>query len=500
MSVHAPEFPPEFKWINTPSPLTLEHFRGHPILLDFWTFCSINCLQVLSEVKKIEEEFSKKGLVVIGIHNAKFIHEKDYKNVKESCHRLNINHPVIVDEDMQIWKKFAIRSSPSFVLIDCEGKIFYSISGENKLDLLREQINILMQNKTFPEFHLNQWSKIDDKYNLRYPAKTVAIEIQSKLFYFISDTYNNRIVQLNEEGKFVTSFGEGILSSPLGCCVWKDELVVCDFGHHRLIAFELEGTPQRKYRVLAGKGEKGSFEARAEYDAKLAPLNSPTDVCVWGSNLAITCSGSHQIVLYIPKDDAVTHIAGSGKEDLIDGPASFAALAQPSGISAVSDSVLAFTDSETSSIRLIVKNWNETGKTMIVSLVSGGLNDFGFTDGLGAEAKMQYPLSCVWSPNSQNLFILDSYNNAMRIYSISKDYLGTVRLSEELNEPSGISWYKDHIIITDTNSHRILVIHESEIPKENMNAADLTPIQYIFQGPFARIVDYPKNIMNTNLV
>ena len=74
MSVHAPEFPPEFKWINTTSPLALEHFRGNPILLDFWTFCNINCLQVLSEVKKIEEEYSKKGLVVIGIHNAKFIH------------------------------------------------------------------------------------------------------------------------------------------------------------------------------------------------------------------------------------------------------------------------------------------------------------------------------------------------------------------------------------------------------------------------------------------
>lgn len=501
MPVHAPEFPPEFKWINTTSPLSLEHFRGHPILLDFWTFCSINCVHVLTDLKKLEDEFSKKGLVVIGVHNAKFFHEQEYNNVKEACHRLNISHPVIVDEEMQIWKKFAIRSWPAFVLIDCEGKIFFSTSGENKFDILREQIILLMQNKCLPEVQLKNWGKIDDKFNLRYPTKAVAIEIQSHLFYFVSDTYNNRVVKLDSEGKFVTSFGEGILSSPLGCCIWKEELIVCDSGHHRLIAFEIEGKPQRKYRVLAGKGEKGLFEARSEYDAKLAPLNSPTDVCVWGNNLAVTCSGSHQIVLYIAKDDSVSHIAGSGREDLVDGPASFAALAQPSGVSAVSETVLAFTDSETSSIRLIIKNWNETGKTMIVSLVGGGLFDFGFSDGLGAEAKMQHPLSCAWSPSSQNLYILDSYNNAMRIYSVEKDYLGTVRLSQNLNEPSGISWYNGYLIITDTNSHRIFIVKESEIPqKENIDSLDVTPIQSIFEGPFSRIVDYPKNLMNANLV
>jgi thiol-disulfide isomerase/thioredoxin len=501
MPVNAPEFPPEFKWINSESSLSLEHFKGHPILLHFWTFCSVNCLEVLAELKKLEDEFSKKGLVVIGVQNAKFFHEQDYNNVKEACHRLNINHPVIVDEDMQISKKFAIRSWPTFVIIDCEGKIFNSTTGENKYEFLKEQISSLILNKNLPQVQLSNWGTIDDKFNFRYPTKAVATEINSNVFYFISDTFNNRIVQLNHEGKFVTSFGEGILSSPLGCCIWKEELIVCDSGHHRVIAFDLEGKPQRKYRVLAGKGEKGLFEARSEYDAKLAPLNCPADVCVWGNHLAISCSGSNQIVQYIVKDDSVSHIAGSGREDLLDGPASFAALAEPSGVSAVSDTVLAFTDSETSSIRLIIKNWNETGKTMIVSLVGGGLFDFGFSDGLGAEAKMQHPLSCAWSPKSQNLYILDSYNNAMRIYSVGKDYLGTVPLSESLNEPSGITWFNGNLIITDTNSHRILIIHENEISqKEDIDSLNVTLVKQIFEGPFARIADYPKNNLNVNLV
>lgn len=501
MPVHAPDFPPEFKWINSNTALTLEKFKGHPILLHFWSFGSINALQILLDIKKLEDEFSKKGLVVIGIQIAKFNLDQNFDNIKEACHRLNITHPVIVDEDSLISKKFAIRSLPTYVLIDCEGSIFSTISGENKYEILKEQINSLIINKNLPQFELCSWSSFDDKYNFRYPTKTVGCEITGEIFYFVSDTFNNRIVQLNANGQFVTSFGEGILSSPLGCCVWKDELIVCDSGHHRVLAFDLEGNPQRKYKILAGKGERGSFEARAEYDAKLAPLNFPSDVCVWGSNLVITCSGSHQIVQYVTKDDSVTHIAGSGKEDLLDGPASYAALAEPSGISAVSDSVLAFTDSETSSIRLIIKNWNDTGKTMIISLVGGGLSEFGFSDGLGAEAKMQHPLSCSWSPRSQNLYVLDSFNNAMRIYSLGKDYLGTVPLSEKLNEPAGISWYAGDLIITDTNSHRILLVSETDIlQKSQIDSLQIAKVSKIFNGPFAKITDYPKHSFNQNLV
>lgn len=501
MLVNFTDFPQNFKWINSLPPFSLESFRGHPILLYFWTFCNINCIQLLSELKKVEDEFSKKGLIIIGVHCAKFFHEQDFNNVREACHRLNVNFPVIIDEELQIWKKFAIRALPTFILIDSDGQLFSSTFGEHKFDVLKEQLSCITQNKNLAEYTLHSWAKFDDKFNLRFPTKTVAVEIHTQLFYFVSDTYNNRIVQLDSNGKFITSFGEGILFLPLGCCIWKDELIVCDSGHHRVIAFEITGNPQRKYRVLAGKGEKGVFEARAEFDAKLAPLNFPSDVCVWGNNLAITCGGSHQIALYISKDDSVSHIAGSGKEDLIDGPASFAALAQPSSITAISESVLAFTDSNSSAIRAIIKNWNDTGKTMVVSLVGGGLLDFGYTDGLGAEAKLQYPLSCVWSPISQNLYILDSYNNAMRIYSIDKDYLGTVPLSENLNEPSGLSWYDGNLIITDKNSHRIMIVNEYTVSqKDNIDSLDLTPVQSIFEGPFAKIVDYPKNNFNEHLV
>ena len=100
---------------------------------------------------------------------------------------------------------------------------------------------------------------------------------------------------------------------------------------------------------------------------------------------------------------------------------------------------------------------------MIISLVGGGLSEFGFSDGLGAEAKMQHPLSCAWVQIHRIYTSLIHLIMQCAFYSLGKDYLGTVPLSEKLNEPAGISWHSGNLIITDTNSHRILLIKETDV-------------------------------------
>src|SRR5262249_36002467 len=71
------------EWVNTPAPHTLAEFRGRFVLLDFWTFCCINCMHVLPELKKLEHAFPNE-LVVIGIHSAKFQGERDTDNIREA--------------------------------------------------------------------------------------------------------------------------------------------------------------------------------------------------------------------------------------------------------------------------------------------------------------------------------------------------------------------------------------------------------------------------------
>ena len=80
--VRAPELVGRGGWINTGGKaLSLADLRGKIVLLDFWTFCCINCLHVIEELRPIEEEFHD-VLVTVGVHSPKFVHEADHEAVR----------------------------------------------------------------------------------------------------------------------------------------------------------------------------------------------------------------------------------------------------------------------------------------------------------------------------------------------------------------------------------------------------------------------------------
>ncbi|CAM5341330.1 hypothetical protein SMICM304S_02199 [Streptomyces microflavus] len=44
-------------WLNTGDrQYTLSELRGRIVILDFWTFCCVNCLHVLDELRELEEK------------------------------------------------------------------------------------------------------------------------------------------------------------------------------------------------------------------------------------------------------------------------------------------------------------------------------------------------------------------------------------------------------------------------------------------------------------
>src|SRR3990167_9023192 len=72
----ASEFPENMEWLNTGGkPVRLADLRGKMVLLDFWTYCCINCMHVIPELKKLEARYPN-NLVVIGVHSAKFLNEQ----------------------------------------------------------------------------------------------------------------------------------------------------------------------------------------------------------------------------------------------------------------------------------------------------------------------------------------------------------------------------------------------------------------------------------------
>jgi thiol-disulfide isomerase/thioredoxin len=151
----APELPADAAWLNTAKPVSIhKDLKGKIVILDFWTFCCINCIHTLPDLAKLEEKYANQ-LVVIGVHSAKFDNEKKAENVRKAVLRYQVRHPVVNDPEMKIWDAFGCSSWPTLAIIDPEGNWLTNLSGEGNFDTLDRAMKILIdrhrKNKTLDE-------------------------------------------------------------------------------------------------------------------------------------------------------------------------------------------------------------------------------------------------------------------------------------------------------------------------------------------------------------
>src|SRR6195952_3376844 len=126
--VRAPELDGEGGWIGVEE-LSLAQLRGKVVLLDFWTLACVNCQRVVEELRGLERRFAD-TLAVIGVHSPKFPHEHDHGAVRAAVARHRIEHPVLDDPAMTTWDAYAVRAWPTLVLIDADGRVALTVSGE----------------------------------------------------------------------------------------------------------------------------------------------------------------------------------------------------------------------------------------------------------------------------------------------------------------------------------------------------------------------------------
>ncbi len=129
-------------WINTDRPIHLDRLRGKIVLLDFWTYCCINCHHIIPTLAKLEEKY-KNQLVVIGVHTAKFDAEKETGNIRKKVREYNIRHPVVNDANQVIWNNFDVHSWPTLVLIGPDGSVIDKAGGEVSFETLDRVIGTI---------------------------------------------------------------------------------------------------------------------------------------------------------------------------------------------------------------------------------------------------------------------------------------------------------------------------------------------------------------------
>lgn len=143
----APEFTGIDHWLNSP-PLTMQSLRGKVVLVDFWTYSCINCINTLPYVKQWHEKYKDQGLVVVGVHTPEFPYEKSTANVQEAIRRFDIRYPVAQDNAYGTWSAFHNRYWPATYLIDADGRIVYQHYGEGRYAETEAAIQKLLAQRT----------------------------------------------------------------------------------------------------------------------------------------------------------------------------------------------------------------------------------------------------------------------------------------------------------------------------------------------------------------
>ena len=464
------------RWLNTSRPIVMKELRGKVVLFDFWTYCCINCMHVLPDLRFLEEKYQNE-LVVIGVHSAKFDNEKDSENIRNAIMRYGIEHPVVNDSEMIIWRKFGVEAWPTLALVDPQGRYLGSRSGEGNREVFDEVIGEVIR------YH-RAAGKLDENpivfdletrhapnTPLRYPGKVLADADSGRLF--ISDTSHNRIVIARLDGSVANTVGSGRIGRrdgswddaefdhPQGMCLVDSTLYVADTENHLIRTIDLES---ESVGTLAGTGAQGRLGALTK-----TSLNSPWALCHIDGVLYIAMAGPHQIWSHRLGTDRIDIHAGNAREDVINGPLPESSFAQPSGlVVATDDSAFFVADSEGSAIRRVPVSPDEYVTTIAgTSELPRGqsLFAFGDVDAAGGRARFQHPIGVARHGNI--LYVADSYNHKIRTVDLTSHevatWIGDGQAGNSvqpvrLNEPSGLSIADNSLYIADTNNHRICAV------------------------------------------
>ena len=137
---------PEIKgstWLNS-SPLSLQALKGKVVMVEFWTYGCYNCVNVQPYLKEWYRKYQQAGFEIIAVHSPEFAHERDVDNVQNYVTRNQIDYPVVIDNDFNIWRSYANRYWPAMYLIDKNGRIRYRHMGEGAYARTEQMIKALL--------------------------------------------------------------------------------------------------------------------------------------------------------------------------------------------------------------------------------------------------------------------------------------------------------------------------------------------------------------------
>ena len=487
------------KWFNVVKPLQNSDIEGKIIVMHFWSYSCSSCIESIEKLKELDAK-NPDSLAIIGVHNPIFDNEKNYNSVKKAVIRHEISYPVINDPDLELAKKFKIKNNPSFLIFGLSGRVDKKYVGSDSIDKVINRAQELINKNKFSINHSRLPIVLEKNISianlLTSPTKIIYEEnfsYKGREFpaFIIANSGQNSVLISNMMGEIVLKIGSGIrgmvdgdiaeakFSYPQGILYGNKNLYIADTGNNSLRFVDFE---TQKVKTIIGSGEQGDTVQVKRIDAKSVDLSAPTDLEFFPdkSNIAISNSGTNQILVFDIKNKSISILAGNGDKGEDDGVYPQNSLAQTTDM-AVYGNKLYFLDGLTSNLRVVNKDGDL--KTLYSNKSS---------------KKLQNPRGLI--VDDTGAYISDSFNHVIRKYDFNSQQLNTlfgfargedVGAKTSFDEPSGLVSIIDKLYVVDTNNNRVLAVNRA---RGSSTLLDLIPPQKLYKETF---VEYLPNLQKS---
>jgi thiol-disulfide isomerase/thioredoxin len=132
------------QWFNVDKPIHLADLRGQVVMLDFWRIGCPECIHAMPYLNEAYTRFKGEGVQLVSVHSAELDFERDVNSIRDFIARYNIRYPVALDNDRVVWRSFGLSATPTFVILDKQGRVRYRHVGEGRYDQIEPVLKQLL--------------------------------------------------------------------------------------------------------------------------------------------------------------------------------------------------------------------------------------------------------------------------------------------------------------------------------------------------------------------
>jgi len=138
-----PELEGATTWFNGSLEDTLEHVKGHPLLVHFWAVSCGICKDKMPALNELKSKYGALGLKTVAVHMPRYEADTDLDTVNEAITANHIDEPTAVDSLHKLKDAFQNEQGwvPVYYLFDADGKLKTRAAGEFGIGVLQTALD-----------------------------------------------------------------------------------------------------------------------------------------------------------------------------------------------------------------------------------------------------------------------------------------------------------------------------------------------------------------------